>query len=126
MKKLLLTVVLVFAAAAIFLGPPLRSAFAATEVDITLGRAPMHPTQAALNFMLDEPGDAALTAKKKTKLWATYYHMPTVRPSWTSVAAKPLIDRNGNVIGSYPSKIKPNDAQIIEKLESALAAKPTR
>jgi len=65
MKKLLLTVVLVFAAAAIFLGPPLRSAFAATEVDITLGRAPMHPTQAALDFMLDEPGDVALTAKKK-------------------------------------------------------------
>lgn len=105
MKKLLLALVLVFAAAAIFLGPPLRSAFAATEVNITLGRAPMHPTQAALNFMLDEPGDAATTAKKKTKLWATYYHMPTVRPSWTSVAAKPLIDRNGNAV-SPPLSIK--------------------
>ena len=32
------------------------------------------------------------------KLWATYYHMPTVRPSWTSVAAKPLIDRKGNPV----------------------------
>ncbi len=105
MKKLLLAFVVIFAAAAIFLGPPLRSAFAATEVDITLGRAPMHPTEAALNFMLDEPGDAALTAKKKTKLWATYYHMPTVRPSWTSVAAKPLIDRKGNAV-SPPLAIK--------------------
>jgi 3D (Asp-Asp-Asp) domain-containing protein len=105
MKKLLGALLLVIAAVAIFLGPPLRSAFAATEVDITLGRAPMHPTQAALNFMLDEPGDAALTAKKKTKLWATYYHMPTVRPSWTSVAAKPLIDRNGNAV-SPPLAIK--------------------
>ena len=105
MKKLLLAVVMIFAAAAIFLGPPLRSAFAATEVDITLGRAPMHPTQAALNFMLDEPGDAALTAKKKTRLWATYYHMPTVRPSWTSVAAKPLIDRSGNAV-SPPLSVK--------------------
>lgn len=105
MKKLLLALVLVFAAAAIFLGPPLRSAFAATEVNITLGRAPMHPTQAALNFMLDEPGDAAVAAKKRTKLWATYYHMPTVRPSWTSVAAKPLIDRNGNAV-SPPLSIK--------------------
>jgi 3D (Asp-Asp-Asp) domain-containing protein len=105
MKKLLLAVVMIFAAAAIFLGPPLRSAFAGTAVDITLGRAPMHPTQAALNFMLDEPGDAALVAKKKTKLWATYYHMPTVRPSWTSVAAKPLIDRNGKAV-SPPLAIK--------------------
>ena len=105
MKKLLVAFALIFAAAAIFLGPPLRTAFAATEVDITLGRAPMHPTQAALNFMLDEPGDAALVAKKKTRLWATYYHMPTVRPSWTSVAAKPLIDRNGNAV-SPPLAIK--------------------
>ena len=45
-------------------------------------------------------------------------------PGWNF--HKFLIDRNGNVIGSYPSKIKPNDAQIIEKLERALAAKPTR
>ena len=89
MKRLLLALVLVIAGAAIFLGPPLRSAFADTEVEITLGRAPMHPTQQALNFMLDAPEEAALPAKKKMKLWATYYHMPTVRPSWTSVAAKP-------------------------------------
>ena len=66
MKKLLVAFALIFAAAAIFLGPPLRTAFAATEVDITLGRAPMHPTQAALNFMLDEPGDAAITADRKS------------------------------------------------------------
>ena len=80
MKRLLLALVLVIAGAAIFLGPPLRSAFADTEVEITLGRAPMHPTQQALNFMLDAPEEAALPAKKKMKLWATYYHMPTVRP----------------------------------------------
>lgn len=99
MKRLLLALVLVVAAAAIFLGPSLRSAFAGTtEVEITLGRAPMHPTQQALNFMLDAPEEAALPAKRKMKLWATYYHMPTVRPSWTSVAAKPLIDRNGNAV----------------------------
>jgi 3D (Asp-Asp-Asp) domain-containing protein len=97
MKKLLLALVLVIAAAAIFLGPPLRTAFA-TEVDITLGRAPMHPTQQAINFMLDPPDEAALPDKKKMKLWATYYHMPTVRPSWTSVAAKPLLDRKGNPV----------------------------
>jgi 3D (Asp-Asp-Asp) domain-containing protein len=101
MKKLFLALALVVAAAAIFLGPPLRTAFAGTgsdTVDITLGRAPMHPIQQALNFMLDAPDEAALPTKKKMKLWATYYHMPTVRPSWTSVAAKPLIDRNGNAV----------------------------
>lgn len=99
MKRLFLALILVVAAAAIFVGPSFRSAFAgATEVEITLGRAPMHPTQQALNFMLDAPEEAALSAKRKMKLWATYYHMPTVRPSWTSVAAKPLIDRNGNAV----------------------------
>ena len=100
MKKLFLALVLVVAVAAIFLGPPLRSAFADTEVEITLGRAPMHPTQQALNFMLDAPEEAALPAKKKMKLWATYYHMPTVRPSWTSVTAKPLLDRKGNPVSA--------------------------
>ena len=105
MKRLLCALLLVFAAGVIFIGPNLRNAFAGTSVDITLGRAPMHPTQQALNFMLDEPDAAALTAKKKSKLWATYYHMPTVRPSWTSVAAKPLLDRKSNPI-SPPLAIK--------------------
>ena len=86
MKSLLLSLVLVVAAAAIFLGPPLRAAFAATNVDIVIGRAELHPTAQALAFMLKAPEDEALATKKKMKLWATYYHMPTVRPSWTSVA----------------------------------------
>jgi len=98
MKRLLLSLVLVVAAAAIFLGPPLRAAFAATNVDIVIGRAELHPTAQALAFMLKAPEDEALAAKKKMKLWATYYHMPTVRPSWTSVAAKPLIGKNGKAV----------------------------
>lgn len=98
MKRLLLALVLVVAAAVIFLGPPLRAAFAATNVDIVLGRAELHPTAQALAFMLRAPEDTALDAKKKTKLWATYYHMPTVRPSWSSVAAKPLIGKNGKAV----------------------------
>ena len=52
MKRLLLALVLVVAAAAIFLGPPLRAAFAATNVDIVIGRAELHPTAQALAFML--------------------------------------------------------------------------
>ena len=42
-------------------------------------------------------------------------------PAWNF--HKFLIDRNGNVIGSYPSKVKPDDPQIIAKIEAALAAK---
>ena len=98
MKRLLLSLVLVVAAGAIFLGPPLRAAFAATNVDIVIGRAELHPTAQALAFMLKAPEDEALAAKKKMKLWATYYHMPTVRPSWTSVAAKPLLGKNGKAV----------------------------
>ena len=98
MKRLLLALVLVVATAAIFLGPPLRAAFAATNVDIVIGRAELHPTAQALAFMLKAPEDENLTAKKKMKLWATYYHMPTVRPSWTSVAAKPLIGKAGEAV----------------------------
>jgi glutathione peroxidase len=42
-------------------------------------------------------------------------------PGWNF--HKFLIDRKGNVIGSFPSKVKPDDAQIITKIEAALAAK---
>lgn len=41
-------------------------------------------------------------------------------PGWNF--HKFLIDRKGNVIGSFPSKIKPDDAQIVAKIEAALAA----
>lgn len=98
MKRLLLALVLVVAAAVIFIGPPLRAAFAATNVDIVIGRADLHPTAKALAFMLASPEEDALDSKKKMKLWATYYHMPTVRPAWTSVAAKPLIGKNGKAV----------------------------
>jgi 3D (Asp-Asp-Asp) domain-containing protein len=98
MKRLLLALVLVAVGGIMLLGPQLRTAFASTEVHITLGRGELHPTQQALAFQLDEPTEVELTSKKKTKLWATYYHMPTVRPSWTSVAAKPLLGRNGKAV----------------------------
>lgn len=42
-------------------------------------------------------------------------------PGWNF--HKFLIDRNGEVIGSFPSKIKPDDPQIIKKIEAALAVK---
>ena len=42
-------------------------------------------------------------------------------PAWNF--HKFLIDRNGDVIGSFPSKIKPDDPQILKKIEAALAVK---
>lgn len=42
-------------------------------------------------------------------------------PAWNF--HKFLIDRNGEVIGSFSSKVKPDDAQITSKIEAALAAK---
>ena len=42
-------------------------------------------------------------------------------PAWNF--HKFLIDRNGDVIGSFPSKIKPDDPQILRKIEAALAVK---
>ena len=41
-------------------------------------------------------------------------------PAWNF--HKFLIDRNGKVIGSFPSKVKPDDAQIVSKIEAALKA----
>ena len=42
-------------------------------------------------------------------------------PEWNF--HKFLIDRKGNVIASFPSKLKPDDPQVIAKIEAALAAK---
>lgn len=42
-------------------------------------------------------------------------------PGWNF--HKFIIDRKGKVIGSFPSKIKPDDTQIVSKIEAALASK---
>ena len=44
----------------------------------------MHPAVQALNFLLKAPETEDLG--KGMKLWATYYHMPTVRPAKGAVA----------------------------------------
>lgn len=45
-------------------------------------------------------------------------------PGWNF--HKFLIDRNGKVIASFPSKIKPDDPQIVVLIESSLALKPKK
>ncbi len=96
MKHFLLALVLVAAGVVMFLGPQLRQAFAATHVDLTIGRGDLHPSQQALNFLLPAPEAEAMG--KEMKLWATYYHMPTLRPSLKNVTARPLMGRNGKAI----------------------------
>ena len=43
-------------------------------------------------------------------------------PSWNFY--KYLIDRDGKVVADYPSKVKPDDAALVAKIEELLAAKP--
>lgn len=45
-------------------------------------------------------------------------------PGWNF--HKFLIDRNGNVIASFPSKVKPNDPQIVALIESSLKVTPKK
>ncbi|HEY7797377.1 MAG TPA: 3D domain-containing protein [Hyphomonadaceae bacterium] len=96
MKRLLLVFLLVVAAVVMVAGPHFRKAFAATHVELTIGHGELHPSQQALNFLLSAPSPDATT--KKMKLWATYYHMPTLRPSASNVTARPLLGRNGKAI----------------------------
>jgi 3D (Asp-Asp-Asp) domain-containing protein len=98
MKRLLLSFLFVLAGFAFFAGPHLRTAYATItgrQVDITLPPGDLHPAAQALNFLLKPP--VADGFGKEQKLWATYYHMPTVRAATANVAAKPLMGRNGPV-----------------------------
>ncbi len=42
-------------------------------------------------------------------------------PSWNFY--KYLVDRDGNVVADFPSKVTPDDPELVAKLESLLAAK---
>ncbi len=43
-------------------------------------------------------------------------------PGWNF--HKYLIDRDGKVVADFPSKVKPDDAALVAKIESLLAARP--
>jgi 3D (Asp-Asp-Asp) domain-containing protein len=97
MKRVLLALLLVVAGVVMVAGPQFRKAFAATHVEVTLGPGELHPSEQALNFLLTPPGDADKKGKAM-KLWATYYHMPTLRPSFSNITARPLLGKNGKAI----------------------------
>ena len=44
-------------------------------------------------------------------------------PSWNFY--KYLVDRDGKVVADFPSKVKPDDAALVAKIEELLAAKPS-
>jgi 3D (Asp-Asp-Asp) domain-containing protein len=100
MKRLLLGFLFVLATFAFFAGPSLRTAYATItgrQVDITLPPGDLHPAKQALNFLLKPP--VAQGYGKEMKLWATYYHMPTVYSAKVDPkTAKPLLGRNGKAI----------------------------
>ena len=100
MKRLLLGFLFVLATFAFFAGPSLRTAYATItgrQVDITLPPGDLHPAMQALNFLLKPP--VAQGYGKEMKLWATYYHMPTVYSAKVDPkTAKPLLGRNGKAI----------------------------
>lgn len=71
MKRLLVALMLISAGfLAAFSAPVFRPA-----ATLRLERADLSPVSKAMNFLLDEPEAKA----KRIDLWATYYHMPTVR-----------------------------------------------
>jgi 3D (Asp-Asp-Asp) domain-containing protein len=99
MKRLLFALLLALSGFAFIAGPSLRTAYATiigTRVDVTLPPGDLHPAVQALNFLLKPPETEDLG--KGMKLWATYYHMPTVRPAKSVVTAKPLLGRSGKAI----------------------------
>jgi 3D (Asp-Asp-Asp) domain-containing protein len=101
MKRLLLALLLALAGFAMFAGPSLRTAYATitgSRVDLTLPPGDLHPAVQALNFLLRAPDMDELGKTKAMKLWATYYHMPTVRAAKANVTARPLLGRNGKAI----------------------------
>jgi 3D (Asp-Asp-Asp) domain-containing protein len=56
---------------------------------------PLDSSGLALNFLLDAPKAAPA---REMKLWATYYHMPTIEASDTGASGTPLLGKNGKAI----------------------------
>jgi 3D (Asp-Asp-Asp) domain-containing protein len=58
---------------------------------------PLDSSGRALNFLLDAPQTAS---GKELKLWATYYHMPTIEASQTKASGTPLLGKDGKAISA--------------------------
>ncbi len=55
---------------------------------------------------------------KRNDLYVELFKATQVEPKWNFT--KYLIDRSGNVVANYPSKVEPTDAVLVAALEKAL------
>jgi 3D (Asp-Asp-Asp) domain-containing protein len=115
-KRFVLVGLVALAGFAIFAGPYFRGAFALPALtfgdsgEISVPKADLDPVKRAMNFLLDAPAPEHVGPKQK--LWATYYHMPTVRPAKAAAGSVPLLGRNGKPISPPLSKADWCDAAM--------------
>ena len=62
---------------------------------------------------------SVVTGPKANPFYATLAQRAGAVPQWNF--HKYLIDRSGNVIGDYPSKVAPEDKRLVADIEKALA-----
>ena len=91
MKRFLLVSLLSLAGLAAFASP----AFGPGHIRRPPPPNPLGSSGLALNFLLDAP---KAEAGKEMKLWATYYHMPTIEASDAKASGAPLLGKNGKPI----------------------------
>lgn len=65
-----------------------------------------------------------VTGANATPLYKDLARATGVAPGWNF--HKYLIGRNGQVVAQFPSKVKPDDAQLLAAIERELKAKPPR
>jgi len=65
-----------------------------------------------------------VTGAQATPLYQRLTAATGVAPGWNF--HKYLVGRDGKVIGQFPSRVKPDDAQLVAAIERALAAPPVR
>lgn len=98
MRFTLLISTLLFAFVAWVAVSPVARSFTFASVSPSHRAAPVEtPAMKAMAFMLDAPAQTNL--KKPLELWATWYHMPSVKSvAATAPQAAPLIGRDGEAI----------------------------
>ena len=65
-----------------------------------------------------------VTGAQATPLYQRLTAATGVAPGWNF--HKYLVGRDGKVIGQFPSRVKPDDAQLVAAIERALAVPPVR
>jgi glutathione peroxidase len=72
-----------------------------------------------VKFPMFSKSDVA--GNKRNPLYADLFKLTKVEPTWNF--SKYLIDRNGKVVATYPSKVEPTSTTLVAALEKALEQK---